>query len=252
MASFVFVYEKSTQNTCKASKLAFSNPHILKLSANFLNPYYQASQLLKMETPTTLIAKADDSSLSQSRLGELKEKQKSLRESLSINRSSSQLSSLSLTSKNSDEDSEKLSRSLRKIRVRRPSLAFRVEMDGMVEQMEIEETKKNSDEKSASECTTTSQSSTRTSDPLSLRNMLGKASGKTVMANQPIREDEAVTNPLSLKNMLGKAKGKTVLAAHPASDDQDTAATQSGSDDDQSDMSASPKSVPGGIRISLF
>jgi hypothetical protein len=232
-----------------------------------------------METPTTLIAHNDDSSLSQSRLGELREKQKSLRESITLSSSSSQLSLLSLKSSISDEDAERISRSLRKIRVRRPSQAFKVAMNGMVEQIEFEG-KKSNDEKSVSERSTTSQTSTRSSDPLSLRNMFGKTSGKTVLANHPIKEDETELDPLSLKNMLGKAKGKTVLANHPIKEDEteldplslknilgkakgktvlaehppaeeDTEVTQLSSDDDESIASSSAKAV-GSVKISLF
>jgi hypothetical protein len=230
---------------------------LIFLSIPGRNRTFSNIQEMIMETFTTLMDHHDDdSSPSQSsRLNELREKQKSLRESMTLSSSSSQLSLLFMKSDNSDEDdAEKISRGLRKIRVRRPSKAFKVEMNGMVEQIELfEGGKKSNDEKSVSERSTTSQTSTRSSDPLSLRNMFGKVTGKTVLANHPpIKEqDETELDPLSLKNMLGKAKGKTVLAQHPPAKDQDPEVTEQSSDDDESFASSSAK-AGGSVKISLF
>ncbi|KAL3926351.1 MAG: hypothetical protein SGBAC_013510, partial [Bacillariaceae sp.] len=154
----------------------------------------------------------DSSIILSPRVGELRDKQRSLRDNFPMDLSSSNLSLASLGGDIDEQDPEKLSRSLSRIRIRRPSASFNVDMSGMVNEGRIEEQKTNSDTVSVSERSQKSQSSTRSS--LTLRNMFSKANGKTVLAVHPAEDskEEVDSNPLSLKNMLSKPKGKTVLA----------------------------------------
>jgi hypothetical protein len=113
-----------------------------------------------------------------------RDKQKSMRDKFPImNRSASNLSLASLNGEINDGNTDKLSRSLSRIRIRRASTSFKVDMAGVVVTAEtkIEETKTNC-ETSMSERPHKSQSSTR--DNLTLINMLSKPTGQTVLAGQ--------------------------------------------------------------------
>ncbi|CAJ1957552.1 unnamed protein product [Cylindrotheca closterium] len=183
------------------------------------------------------------------RVAELRERRKSLSNSIpTMNRSASNLSLASLNGGiDNDDETDKLSRSLNRIRIRRPSASFKVDMAGIVNRETIEETKTNSETISitVSERSQQSQSSS-TRDNLSLRNMFTKPTGKTVLAEHPTIEEskEQDLDPLSLKNMLSKPKGKTVLAKRDSNAEELSSSTPSLLDtsgetaaDDMSDLS---------------
>ncbi|KAL3926352.1 MAG: hypothetical protein SGBAC_013511 [Bacillariaceae sp.] len=153
---------------------------------------------------TTLVTKTDSSMLSP-RVVELRKRRNSLRDNIPMNRTSSSLSMASLNSdarsaELAEGDPEKLSRSLSRIRIRRPSMQFNssaqfnVDLNGILDTPE-DETK--------STTTLTSEKSREGQSAPS--GMIGKAYSKIFLANYPDQERSA----------FSKVYNKTILANYP-------------------------------------
>ncbi|CAJ1957550.1 unnamed protein product [Cylindrotheca closterium] len=153
-----------------------------------------------MATTTQCAAVDQSATIMSSRIAELKERRRSLTNSIPMNRTSSSLSMASLRSDRSsvEDETEKLERSLSRIRIRRPSLQVNVDLNGIVgAEPTIDETK--------SEMSSVSKTSKQEkSASLAPTSMLGKAYAKAILANYPDQQ-----------SAVSKVYKKTILANYP-------------------------------------
>ena len=182
-----------------------------------------------------------ESSLRHDRLAMLKEKQRSLRDN-ALNRTRS---TSSVTSEENDDAAERLSRSMSRIRVKRPSETASLDFAGIIQIVN----KESSDDRSESSSISKISMSSRTSmvskkDNNKVVGLFADPGKKTVLANHPIDEDcnGSVTSnqSSSSKRVVGffvEPGKKTVLANHPVRDDCDASVS--------SNQSSSSKRVVG-------
>ena len=179
-----------------------------------------------------------ESSLRHDRLEMLKEKQRSLRDN-ALNRTRS---TSSVTSEENDDAAERLSRSMSRIRVKRPSETASLDFAGIIQIVN----KESSDDRSESSSISKISMSSRTSmvstkkDNNKVVGLFADPGKKTVLANHPIHEDcnGSVTSnqSSSSKRVVGffvEPGKKTVLSTYSIKEEETDTTAECSSDESE-------------------